>query len=271
MMKKTISLFAVLLFMLALCANCYAAVAKVNDYSGVLTQSQGYSLAQKAESISNQYHCDVAVAFTPYVSAGKTITEDADDFYDYNGYGFGPDSDGILLYIATTDREYAISTSGKGIDYFTDAGLAHIVDKMLPHLRQSDWAGAAEVFLSQAGDFLNQASHGQPYDVNHMPGSNIILLEKILGFTGIGTLLSGLPLRKKKKEMKSIVPVEDAEDYKIKGSFSLTARDDTFINRTLNRVPIPKVQSSSGRGGGGGSSIHISSSGHSHGGTSGRF
>ena len=86
---------------------------------------------------------------------------------------------------------------------------------------------------------------------------------------GLGLLLAGLPLRKKKKEMQTVNYKADASDYILSNSFRLNYRNDSFINKTMSRVPIPKATSSSPRGGpgmGGGSSVHFSSSGHMHGG-----
>ncbi len=39
-----------------------------------------------------------------------SVMEAADDFYDYNGYGQGPDRDGLILYVCMDTRDIWIST-----------------------------------------------------------------------------------------------------------------------------------------------------------------
>ena len=53
--------------------------------------------------------------------------------------------------------------------------------------------------------------------------------------------------------------------------FRLTDRQDRFVTKTLNRTPRPKETRSGGGPRAGGSSIHVSSSGRSHGGGGRRF
>ena len=66
----------------------------------------------------------------------------ADDFYDYNGYGYGDSRDGILLLISMEERDWRISTCGYGITVFTDAGQEYISDKFLPYLSDGDYSEA---------------------------------------------------------------------------------------------------------------------------------
>lgn len=52
----------------------------------------------------------------------------ADDFYDYNGYGYGEEGDGIIFLISMEERKWQISTCGFGITAFTDAGQEYMAD-----------------------------------------------------------------------------------------------------------------------------------------------
>ena len=62
---------------------------------------------------------------------GETPMAYADDYYDYNGYGAGADNDGILLLLSMEDRDWWISTTGYGIDAFTDYGIDVIGDEIV--------------------------------------------------------------------------------------------------------------------------------------------
>ena len=51
---------------------------------------------------------------------GKSAQDYADDFFDYNGHGYGDDDSGVLFLIGMDERKWAITTYGYGITAFTD-------------------------------------------------------------------------------------------------------------------------------------------------------
>lgn len=239
------------------------------DNAGVLSSSEITALTEKAQEISRTYACDTAVVFVRGLSGYSSIMTYTDDFFDYNGYGFNGTRDGVMLLVDVKGREYWISTSGFGIDAFTDAGQLYLKDQFVSYLSQGDWGGAADTFLSGCDRFLRQARSGNPYDVGNMPRKNFNLAF-LLGDVGLGVLLGGLPLHKSKKEMKNVKEQRDAEEYIYGKAPVLTQRDDRLIGRHVTRTPIPRDTGHSS-GGGGGSTIHVGSSGNTHGGSGGHF
>ena len=239
------------------------------DNAGVLSSSEISALTEKAQEISRTYACDTAVVFVRGLGGYSSIISFTDDFFDYNGYGYNGTKDGVMLLVDVKGREYWISTSGFGIDAFTDAGQLYLKDQFVSYLSDEDWSGAADSFLSGCDRFLRQARSGQPYDVGNMPRNNFNLA-LLLGDAGLGILLGGLPLHKARKEMKNVKEQRDAEAYIYGKAPVLTRCDDRLLGRNVTRVPIPR-DTGSGSGGGGGSTIHVGSSGNTHGGSGGRF
>ncbi len=272
-MKKMISvclLASVLMvfsFLLSPCCFALGQPALIVDSAGVLSSDELASLTQKAESIRDEYSCDVAVVFTAGYRSSSIMTY-TDDFFDYNGYGYGSSKDGVMLLVDVVGREYWISTSGSGIYAFTDAGQLYLKDLFVSRLSAEDWAGAADAFLSGCAKFLQQAQTGEPYDVGNMP-RNAFNLTALLGSTGAGLLLGGLPLMRTKKSMKTVEEKTDAGEYIYGRAPVLTRKSDRFVNKHTARVPI--VKNTGPHGGGGGSSIHMGSSGNYHGGSGGHF
>ena len=277
-MKKLLSFFACLLVVLSVVPfgsrASASALPLIVDYAGVLTESQEAALSQKAENVSDKYSLDVVVMIIDtYRSAGYSeIADYADDFFDQNGYGYGQSQDGLMLLISLNERETYISTQGKAIDAFTDYGINAIFEDIIPYMKNSDWNGAAAKFISCCDDYMHQYGTGTAYDV-YNERKTFFFPGLALADCGIGLALSGLPLKRRKKEMQTVNPKTDADDYKLKNSFHLSGRNDYFINKTMSRTPIPRDtgRSSGFGGGGGGSSIHISSSGHTHGGGGSHF
>lgn len=238
------------------------------DEADLLTTAEDESLLAVLDEISERQECDVAVV-TVSSLGNKTAEAYADDYYDYNGYGMGSGDDGILLLISIEDRDWAITTYGFGISAFTDAGQSYMVAQFKSDLSAGNYASAFSRFAELCDDFLTQAKTGEPYDSGHLPNT------MSFGRAFIATLVITLPLgfilamiitASMKKKMQSVAMQASAGSYVRQGSVEITASRDNFLYRTLVKTAKESESSS-----GGGSRTHTSSSGRSHGGSSGKF
>lgn len=233
------------------------------DQADILTDEEEQKLAGKLDEISERQQLDVDIV-TVYSLNGKTSEEYADDFYDYNGYGMGENNSGILLLIGMEERDWAISTCGDGIPYFTDAGQEYMVDLFRPYLSDGEYYDAFYCFAQLCDSFIEEARTGEPYDVGHMPGEKMSLFQMACNM-GIGLFLALMVALWKKSRLRSVRRQATASAYMRDGSLRITARQDMFINKTVTCRVIESSSSS------GGSSTHTGSSGTSHGGSSGKF
>lgn len=235
------------------------------DMEDLLDQTEEELVRELLEEVSNRHDFDVVIVTTANFG-GKTSTEYADDFFDYQGYGRGSNFDGILLLVSEGQREWAISTSGYGIYAFTDAGQSYMTDNFLFYLSDGDYYLGFLEFGELCDDFLEQATTGAPYDVDVMPKSPFSVMWVLIAlFIGLIVALIGTSVLK--SGMKSVHRQTVAGDYVVKGSLQITDGHELFLYRKLNRTARPRENRSSG----GGSRTHVSSSGRSHGGSSGRF
>ena len=78
------------------------------DKADVLTDEEEKKLLKKLNKISEEEKVDVVV-LTVENEAGEDVTAFADDFYDYNNYGFGHKGDGIILVVDYGSRDWALS------------------------------------------------------------------------------------------------------------------------------------------------------------------
>ena len=274
-MKKT-GYFILSLILILLCGAVPASAesrfpwssksSRLVDEADLLTPSEESEILKLLDDISERRQCDVVVAIVRSLN-GKDPMSAADDFFDYNGYGYGTRGDGILFLQCPATRDIAISTSGSGMTAFTDAGQQYIYDAMRPYLRDGDHAKAYKEFASLCDDFLTQAEKGKPYDVGRMPKKKnpLMILAGFLGGIVIGFVMGFM----KRAAHRTVRRRITADTYAPAGGIRLTENSDLFMDRYVVKRKIER-ESHSG-GGGGGSAVHTGSSGRSHGGSSSKY
>lgn len=260
-MKKFLSVF-ILCFALILSLNIFASALPpaVVDNGACLDESEIAFLTEKLDDIRETYGFDVAVVTEEVMSADYAEAA-ADDIFDYNGYGYGENRDGILFYICTGERKYHFSTHAYGMTAFNDDGLIYLEDKVLPYLKESDYYGAMNAFADTSEELLGMAASGEPYTYEEEKN-------KVIPFaiTYVAAFLLALFMTvNKQSKMKTTIKQEYANDYMKQGSMQLNFSSDVFLYSHVSRT---KRAESGSRGG---SSSHTSSSGSTHGGRGGSF
>ncbi len=236
---------------------------RLEDEADLLTEEEEADLLSKLDEISERQECDVVVLTVDSLN-GRLAEEYADDFYDYNGYGYGESRDGILLLISMEEHDWVISNCGFGITAFTDAGQEYMTDKFVPMLSDGEYQEAFTEYARLCDEFITQAKTGEPYDSGNLPKGSVSPIW-IVGDILIGLVIAFIIGSVMKSKLKSVIKQETAEDYAVPGSMVLTANWDHLVNKTVTTRRIERERSSSG------SSTHSSSSGTSHGGSKGKF
>ncbi len=262
-MKKKILIFALLL---AICCSLFTPVyadtlPRVVDGADLLYPEDEAALEQKIAEVSTAYNFDIVIVTTDSLE-GKTAEAYADDYFDYNGYGYGESYDGIILAVSMAEREWAISTCGYGLEAFSDYDTDRMGEEIVYYLSDSFYYDACLKFVEMTEDELYYAS----LDSYNESGSFSTFLfflpiALIIGF--VISLCIGFGF---KGQLKTARPKAYAGDYVKKGSFNLRRSNDIYLYSRTSRVKIESNSSSRG-----GTTSHISSSGRSHGGSSGKF
>ncbi|MGI6085261.1 MAG: TPM domain-containing protein [Acetivibrionales bacterium] len=263
MKKRVITVFFIIVFLITslttVFANSDRNLPLLVDDADLLTDREEKRLNSKLERISEDQECEVAIV-TVYSLEGKTATEYADDFFDYNdGYGYGDGEDGILLLISVEKRDWAISTHGYAIKAFTDSGLDYMEDEFLPLLRSDDYEEAFSRYAELCDELLTMARSGSPYDGRKSLG----FIPRILISLGVGVVFALIITGIMKGQLKSVRFQPAATSYVRQNSLNIRVSKDLFLYRKVDRHARPKSSS--------GSSTHRSSSGRTHGGSSGKF
>lgn len=265
-LKKIAAVFAAAVMCTALACPVYAENPdKVVDEANLLTDSEEQSLERYINDVieKHDFGYDIVVV-TTNSTGGKSAVAYADDYYDYNDYGYDSAGSGLLLLVDMGGRNWHISTKGNGIRAFTDYGIDRIGDKVAGYLSDGDYYRAFEEFADQADSYIEKYENsGNAYDVGNRPKNygRIFMISLAIGV--IAGLIVCLCM---KAQLRTAVKQTAARVYIKNGSMRVNNARDIFL---YNNVTRTKIESSSG--GGGGSSTHTSSSGSTHGGGGGKF
>jgi len=266
-MIKRITVFLVTFLVVIFAAfPAYAEnTAKVVDNCDLFSESEEAELQKRLSKIYEEQQFDCVIVTVDKLD-GKTDMEYADDYYDYNGYGYGENHDGCLMLIRVTsdyDRNVWISTTGYGITAITDYGIDYILDEIVPSFSDKQFYEGSVKYADLVSDFVNEARNNKPYDINNKKRS----LEDYIGGIGvsviIGLVIAAIITFSVKSKYKPVKFNRGAANYLVNGSLNMKSSYDNFLYSTVSRVKIETESSSSG---GGGSSTHSGSSGTSHGG-----
>lgn len=237
---------------------------KVYDFANLLTDSEEELLYTKINSYIENSNYDLAVV-TINDNNKYNAMDYADDFYDYNDFGFQSSRDGSLILIDMDTREIWISTSGQAIKMYDDSRIDKIIDAGYNYLTSALYYSCLTNMISRMDSYYNSGfpssnndlyidEHGNPYYVKKIPYSAIFITSSVICI--FISLILYYKTASKIKRQNTVTYIDP--------NLSDLVKEDKFINTHTSR--IRRDTSSGYSGGGGGSSFHSSSSGHSHGG-----
>lgn len=263
MIKRSIALlFALCLCMtLATTAFAKADLPRLVDDADLLSSREEARVLAELDEISERQELDIVIVTTDSLY-GKSPRDYADDFFDYNGYGYGKNHDGVLLLVSMEDRDWWISTTGYGITAFTDAGVEYISDQFVSDLSDGYYEDAFMTYAELCDDFITQARTGEAYDTWNLPKEPFNFFFSLIISLFIGFVVAFIVTAVMKGQLKSVRFQAAAASYVRNGSMNVTEARDLFLYRHVQRRAKPKDS---------GSSTHRSSSGRSHGGGGGKF
>lgn len=245
MNKRIIALLTVV-FMLALSLISVSAAehpSYVVDGANVLTDSEEARLSSKLENISNKFSVDIAVV-TVESLGGELPAVFAEDYYYYNGYGYGEERDGIMLLFSAEvvdgGRDYYVYCNGLGYDAVYDEE-EDLTDAILGYLRNDDFVNAFNVFADECEYYVNIEINGVPFSV----GKNLAIS------LAIGFVVALISVSTMKGKLKTVHFQTGAQQYQKYGSLNITDSRDIFLYKTVTSRQRPKSNSSGGSRSGG--------------------
>lgn len=231
----------------------YANTDYLIDNADLLTDTEEVELEAKLSEASQRLNADIVILTEEYIATDAQSY--ADDYFDYNGYGYGDGEDGLILLVDMGGREWHISTCGVCVNGLEGDGLDYISENIVSDLQEEDYVKCFNTFADRSDEVISLIREGKSFKAPFEFFTTLIIC-LVIGF--VIALIITLIMRGK---LKSVRSKSEATDYVKNGSLNITVARDIFLYRQVTRTQ--KAESSS--------SSHTSSSGRSHGGTGGRF
>ena len=234
---------------------------RIVDDAGLLTEEEITKLTAQAKEISDRFGLDVVV-YTAEMPSSIDRQALSDDFYYYNGYGFGDDYDGILLTVYKWPGYKAvgrISASGKGAAKLTDVNRKRLLSRCEALISNRRYYDGISGWMDQAAHMLK---------TGRAPLSKGTWILYAAVSVLAGSIFGGISLSRANKRMATPKIAENADKYFVNGSLSVRNVSDQYLSSTSSRTYSPVQKRSSG--GSSHSSGRRSSYSGSHRGSSGR-
>jgi uncharacterized protein len=243
-------------------ASVYDLQARIIDNAGLLKPQERESLLALISSAGSTYSFDLVIVIEKNIGS-SSLGQYADNFYDENHYGLVGSRDGALFLLVTDSRDYWFSTSGSGIRILNTAASDKLESGVVKLLRENNYYGAFNAFLTDWQRFLALDAKGRNYNFFHQWNLVLVIIAWVLALA-VGFIV----VQTWKKAMDTVLPQTQAAAYVVPGSLAFREKKDSFLYSTVSKTKLQKQSqgiASSGRG------ISTGSSGNRHGGRGGKF
>ena len=263
-MKKLIIILLSALFTLCLYTPVFANDIKIIDDENVLSNEEKDDLYNLIYEYIDHTNYDMVLYLAnkgdEYYKY-NTITDLADDTFDYNGYGIGDNREGIIICFDIYYRDYTITTSGPlCIGTYSNSALDSVYNRVTPCFKEDDFYNGLKTFIEQATYTYDNYSYYHDYQEEPTKQDRLIntAIFSIIGsllITLVYFLVNNFKLKSKHKKLT-------AEQYIKDANINIFNSGDIYLYKSVSRTKIQKSNNTSGSS----SSTHISHSGSIHGG-----
>lgn len=230
---------------------------RIFDEAGLLTDHEINTLENIAQKSSDHRETDFII-LTTIDADGKDIIKYMQDLYDQEGFGYDKEhGNAAILTIDMSERDIYLAGFYKGETYLADDRLDMIRDKITPDLSSENYFKAFESFVITGDEYMGYRPGVNPENIffkwwfqifASLVIALIVIFVMVFNTGGKVTTTAGT--------------------YRDSNHSKVLQKKDRYLRKTVTKRRKPKQSSGGGRSGGGGG---MTSGGHSHSGSRGKF
>lgn len=267
-MKKSLLTFIIAL---ALCLTfagpvgaSAAGAVEFGDNTVSVSQDRIGELSRQLETLGASAGIDLGIIYENAVPEGTTAQDRADVLLENSALS----KDSIMFYVATESRDWAISSLGKGIEAFDDKAQSDVMLEVKGYLSSGDFEGAASAYINAIKPYIDEYAEMAGMSKFQRACKTFGWGKMAIICVVIGAVVGLIRSSMLKSELKSVREKTEATESIKQGSFKLTTNRDMYLYKTVTRTERPGADRA---GGPDTSTTHTSSTGQTHGGSSGKF
>lgn len=120
----------------------------VFDTADLLTNEEWYALDQRANALSAAHNMGFyIVTLTDYADYGDTLAEAMDYIVTNNAFGYGDNSDALVLFLATEEGVFCVYRAGAAFDLYTETVADALGERFITDMEDGKVAAAFERYL----------------------------------------------------------------------------------------------------------------------------
>lgn len=209
----------------------------VNDFAGVLSELEKIKLMNSAVSLANEHNGIQVVVTTVKSLEGESVEEYA--YKMYNQYGIGKEDMGLLILLATEDRQIRVEVGRAMEGYINDAKAGRFLDKYaIPYLKENKFneglINLQQAFIAEIKDCINSENTIENNDSMDITIDWGVVLFTILIVVASGgviwiVILAVNKVRKKKQEKEQYI--QDLKDEISSQDRRIAGLNSTLTNK----------------------------------------
>ena len=127
--------------------------SRIADYANIFSEEEKEKIQDLIKRIQDEYGMDVAI-YTDETSYWKDRDTIAEEFFKYNGYGFGDDYTGTVFFICTENgnQGFGLYAEGKCKPIYSDYEVNRLANGLGYFFKPGNYINAALDYLNRAYD-----------------------------------------------------------------------------------------------------------------------
>lgn len=232
---------------------------KIYDFADLYTDEEEKNLYSAVYDYTQRRNLDLVIVTIN--DNFESTQEYADDFYDYNNFGYGSDRDGLLFLVDMENRYVYISATGGAMTLYPDNECDMITEQVYTYFSDQNYYDGTYQMIKTLDTYYEISYNDSNIDEYKYNTADVNYLYVFI-FAIVCTII-GIVILIKRNDLVKVATT--SEEYYDKGSKGVHRIKDVVIGHHVTKHAIEHDTGSSSHGGGfSGGGGHISSSGSSH-------
>ena len=229
---------------------------KIYDFADLYTDEEEKNLYSAVYDYTQRRNLDLVIVTIN--DNFESTQEYADDFYDYNNFGYGTDRDGLLFLVDMENRYVYISATGGAMSLYPDVECNMITEQVYTYFSDQNYYDGTYQMIKTLDTYYEISYNDSNIDEYKYNTADVNYLYVFI-FATVCTII-GIVILIKRNDLVKVATT--SEEYYDKGSIGVHRIKDVVIGHHVTKHAIQRDTGSHGGGFSGGG--HISSSGSSH-------